>query len=137
MERCNEGRNFSNSEKQDMDCCQTNWSEMGVSRKEGQHGKSGEVQRKVGSERICSKEGIDFGEVFSLVPRMESIRILIAIAAQEKWELHHLDVKTAFLNGEIDETRPRGHRFHMVSCQKKSKLTNLMKISRIEGYNGK
>ena len=34
---------------------------------------------------------------------MESIRILIAIAAQEEWELHHLDVKTAFLNGEIKE----------------------------------
>ena len=34
---------------------------------------------------------------------MESIRILIAIAAQERWELHHLDVKTAFLNGEIME----------------------------------
>ena len=43
---------------------------------------------------------------------MESIRILIAIAAQEKWELHHLDVKTTFLNGEIKEdiyiTQPEG-----------------------------
>ena len=34
---------------------------------------------------------------------MESIRILIAIDVQENWELHHLDVKTAFLNGEIEE----------------------------------
>ena len=37
---------------------------------------------------------------------------MIAIAAQEKWELHHLDVKTAFLNGEIKEdiyiTQPEG-----------------------------
>ena len=49
------------------------------------------------------KEGIDYGQVFSPVARMESIRILIAIAAQEEWELHHLDVKTAFLNGEIKE----------------------------------
>ena len=49
------------------------------------------------------KEGIDYGEVFSPVARMESIRILIAIAAQEKWELHHLDVKTTFLNGKIKE----------------------------------
>ena len=49
------------------------------------------------------KEGIDYGEVFSPVVRMDSIRILIAISAQEKWELHHLDVKTAFLNGEIKE----------------------------------
>ena len=35
--------------------------------------------------------------------RFESIRILIAIAAQEGWTLHHLDVKSAFLNGEIEE----------------------------------
>ena len=51
----------------------------------------------------AQKEGIDYGEVFSPVARMESIRILIAIAAQEEWELHHLDDKTAFLNGEIKE----------------------------------
>ena len=46
----------------------------------------------------AQKEGIDYSEVFSPVARMESIQILIAIAAQEEWELHHLDVKTAFLN---------------------------------------
>ena len=44
----------------------------------------------------AQKEGIDYCEVFSPIARMESIRILIAIAAQERWELHHLDVKTAF-----------------------------------------
>ena len=40
---------------------------------------------------------------FSLVAILESIRILIAIAAQVNQGLHHLDVKTGFLNGEIDE----------------------------------
>ena len=49
------------------------------------------------------KKGKDFDEVFSPVARIESIRILIAIAAQLKWNLHHLDVKSAFLNGEIKE----------------------------------
>ena len=51
----------------------------------------------------AQKEGMDYREVFSHVARMKSIRILIAIAAQEEWELHHLDVKTAFLNREIKE----------------------------------
>ena len=58
------------------------------------------------------KQGIDYDELFSPVARIESIRILIAIAVQENWELHHLDVKTAFLNGEIKEdiyiTQPEG-----------------------------
>ena len=35
--------------------------------------------------------------------RAESIRIIIAMAAQFKWKLHHLDVKSAFLNGCIEE----------------------------------
>ena len=49
------------------------------------------------------RQGIDFDEVFARVVRFESIRILIAIAAQEGWTLHHFDVKFAFLNGEIEE----------------------------------
>ena len=49
------------------------------------------------------RQGIDFDEVFAPVVRFESIRILITIAAQEGWTLHHLDVKSAFLNGEIEE----------------------------------
>ena len=41
--------------------------------------------------------------MFALVARFESIRVLMALAAQGRWELHHLDVKSAFLNGEIEE----------------------------------
>ena len=52
---------------------------------------------------FAKKYRIDYDEVFSLVATLESIRILIAIAAQVNWELHHLDVKTSFLNVEIDE----------------------------------
>ena len=47
--------------------------------------------------------GIDYEQVFSPVARAESIRIIIAMAAQFKWKLHHLDVKSAFLNGYIEE----------------------------------
>ena len=54
----------------------------------------------VSMKGYAKKRGIDYDEVFSLVVKLESIRILIAIAAQENWELHHLNVKTAFLNGE-------------------------------------
>ena len=57
--------------------------------------------------------GIDYDEVFAPVARFESIRILIALAAQECWSLHHLDVKSAFLNGEIKEeiyvSQPEGY----------------------------
>ena len=47
------------------------------------------------------QEGVDFHEVFTPVARMESIRMLLAVAAQEGWLVHHMDVKSAFLNGEL------------------------------------
>jgi hypothetical protein len=32
---------------------------------------------------------------------MESVRVLLALAAQEGWQVHHMDVKSAFLNGDL------------------------------------
>ena len=49
------------------------------------------------------KYGVDFDEVFAPVARLETVRVLIAIAAQESWKIHHMDVKSAFLNGELKE----------------------------------
>lgn len=49
------------------------------------------------------KHGIDFDEVYAPVARIETIRFLFALAATSGWEIHHLDVKTAFLHGELKE----------------------------------
>ena len=48
--------------------------------------------------------GVDFEEVFAPAARIETIRLLIDLAASHGWEIHHLDVKTAFLHGELKET---------------------------------
>jgi hypothetical protein len=48
-------------------------------------------------------EGIDYEETFSLVARYTSIRTIIALATSMGWRLLQMDVKTAFLNGEIEE----------------------------------
>ncbi|KAJ4781946.1 polyprotein [Rhynchospora pubera] len=49
------------------------------------------------------KEGIDYEEVFAPVARMESIRLIISLAAQSKWRIFQMDVKSAFLNGILEE----------------------------------
>ena len=45
----------------------------------------------------------DYQEVFSLVARIETIRFLIALAAQKQWKIHQMDVKSAFLNDPLEE----------------------------------
>jgi hypothetical protein len=35
--------------------------------------------------------------------RLDTVRLILAIAANKGWQVHHLDVKTAFLNGELEE----------------------------------
>lgn len=51
---------------------------------------------RVVSKGYIQKHGIDFDEVFALVAPIETVRLIIGIAATHKWELHHLDVKTVF-----------------------------------------
>jgi hypothetical protein len=53
---------------------------------------------------FVQREGVDFEEVFAPVARMESVRLLLALAAAKDWPVHHLDVKSAFLNGDLAET---------------------------------
>ena len=59
------------------------------------------------------RHGIDFDEVFAPVARIETVRFLVALAASRGWQIHHLDVKTAFLHGDLKEevfvSQPQGY----------------------------
>ena len=48
-------------------------------------------------------EGIDYGETFAPVARLESIRMLLAFASHHNFKLQQMDVKSAFLNGPLNE----------------------------------
>ncbi|GJU95598.1 putative RNA-directed DNA polymerase [Tanacetum coccineum] len=47
--------------------------------------------------------GIDYSEIFSPVAKIDTIRVLFSIAANQGWPLHQFDVKNAFLHGELKE----------------------------------
>ena len=45
--------------------------------------------------------GIDYEETFNPVAKMVTVRCVIAAAALKGWVLHQMDVKSAFLNGDL------------------------------------
>ena len=49
------------------------------------------------------RQDVDFEEIFCLVVKMTTLRCILALAAREDMELVQMDVKTTFLNGELDE----------------------------------
>ena len=49
------------------------------------------------------EEGIDYVETFSLVGRMEGVRILLAYATYKGFKVYQMDVKSTFLNGILEE----------------------------------
>ena len=52
---------------------------------------------------FTQKEGIDYKEIFSPISKKDSLRIVMALVAYYDLELHQMDVKTAFLNGDSNE----------------------------------
>jgi hypothetical protein len=91
-------------------------------------------------------EGIDYEETFAPIARYTSICTIISLAASMGWRVHQMDVKTAFLNGEIEEEvymeQPDGfvtHEKESHVCRLKKALYGLKKAPRawyekIDGY---
>ena len=75
--------------------------------------------------------GIDYSKTFALVAKLNTIRILLSLAANLDWPLHQLDVKNAFLNGDLEEEvymdSPLGfeHRFGTKVCKREKSLYGL------------
>ena len=65
------------------------------------------------------EEGIDFDEIFASVARLQAIRMLLAFACFREFKLYQMDVKSAFLNGFINEEvyvkQPLGFENHVFS----------------------
>ena len=74
------------------------------------------------------RQGIDYDEVFAPVARLESVQLLLALTASEGWLFHHMDIKSAFLNGELRENvyvaQPPG----FVVAGKEQKVLRLIKV---------
>ena len=63
----------------------------------------GRYKARLIAKGFTQEHGIDYEETFSPVTRYESIRYLLAHAALEDWEIEAMDIKTAYLYGELKE----------------------------------
>ena len=66
----------------------------------------GSVQRhkdRLVVKGYAQQQGIDYEETFAPVARFETVRVVLALAAQKQWKVFQFDVKSAFLNGELHE----------------------------------
>ena len=100
----------------------------------------GNVERFKGrlvAKGFTQREGIDYNEIFSLVSCKDSFRIIMTLVAHYDLELHQMDIKMAFLNGDLDEivymAQPKGFvmkgKEHM-GCRLKKSIYGLKQVSR-------
>ena len=78
---------------------------------------------------------MDYHKTFALVAKMDSIRLVLAIPASKHWEVHHMDVKSDFMHGDIhEEIYIKNHKGYIsdpyLVCKPKNTLYGLKQAPR-------
>jgi hypothetical protein len=69
--------------------------------KYNEHGEFEKHKACLVAKGYTQKHGINYTEVYAPVARMETVRMVVALAAQRNWKIFQLDVKSTFLHGEL------------------------------------
>jgi hypothetical protein len=100
-------------------------------------GKIERFKARLAAKGFTQREEIDYTETFSPVSKKDSFQIVMALVAHYDFELHQMNVKTVFLNGDLQEniymTQPEGFvvkgKEHM-GCKLKKSIYRLKQASR-------
>ena len=81
--------------------------------KRGADGTITKYKARLVAKGFLQRYGVDYDETYAPVARYPSIRAILALTAHHDWELHQMDVKSAYLNGDLEEdiymTQPEGY----------------------------
>ena len=91
---------------------------------------NGEIDRykaRLVAKGFEQREGNDYEEIFSPVARIEIVRLIIVLVAQRQWKIHQMDVKSAFLNGPLDEEVYVKQLLSFIQSGKEEKVYKLIK----------
>jgi len=84
--------------------------------KHGANVSARKLKARFATRGFSQKEGVDYDEIFAPVARYTTICLNIALASSQGWNLHQMDVKTAFLHGSTKEEvyveQPEGFEVH-------------------------
>ncbi|GJW10067.1 zinc finger, CCHC-type containing protein [Tanacetum coccineum] len=96
-------------------------------------GKIIKYKARLVAKGYVQEQGIDFDEVFAPVARIETVRLILALAAYHGWQVHHLDVKSAFLHGDLKKkstlTQPEAPRAWNVKLDQTLKSLDFKKCN--------
>ena len=68
-----------------------------------ENGEIDKYKARLVAKGYAQQYGVDYTEVFAQVARLDTIRLILALTAQHSWDVFQLDVKSAFLHGELNE----------------------------------
>lgn len=67
------------------------------------NGETSKYKERLVAKEFLQKLGFDFNEIYAPSPRLETVRLVVAVATYRGWKIYKLDVKLAFLNGPLEE----------------------------------
>lgn len=103
--------------------------------KPGDDGQPDRFKARLVARGFSQKKGFDFTETYSPVAKLDTLRVMLAIANQERMSVHQMDVRTAFLNGVLSEdiymTQPEGmHQENGLVCKLNKSIYGLKQASK-------
>jgi len=99
------------------------------------HGANGRIEKykaRFVAKELLQVEGIDYDNTVILVAKYSSIKAIVAITLQMGWRIHHMNVKTMFLNGVVEEEIYIEQLEGFETCNKKTHVCRVKNVGRLK-----